>query len=53
MVSAFLVFGLAGWEVVRQYQRIRGLHRTSPAKWPGDAVLPAAVDLYEKTSRRR
>ena len=51
IVAAFLVFGLAGWEVVRQYQRIRELHRTSPDKWPRVPVLPATVNLYEKSDQ--
>ena len=52
IVAAFLIFGIAGWEVLKQYQRIKELHRTDPAKWPRVPVLPAAVDLYEKSDRR-
>lgn len=53
IVVAFLVFGFAGWEVLKQYQRISELHRTHPDKWPRIPVLPATVNLYEKRDQRQ
>ena len=53
LIVAFLVFGFAGWEVLKQYERISELHRTDPAKWPRIPVLPATVSLYEKSDQRK